>query len=148
MSSTKNKINPRTLILIDGYVRLIDNIKQIVPSSIIDIIIKFYNASSKIIFISDSGSWSGKPPIISIVDLDTNANYECKIKPLDIKNKPKSYQASSFGGILYCSDFPLPPVLQKLNTELNVNNLYDVIFVVQTGNYQTGAYIIDLTQHQ
>ena len=139
--STSSKVDTKTKYLIYGFVRIIDIKDQIIPSSILDLCINFYYLKFKFIYIEHK--YDTVPPIMSVVDLDGNKNYECKIDSIDTIQ----YKTHFNCGICYVSDFLLPQNELKYNynkNNLDPKQLYDFVFVAQCFNSQSNAYIIDL----
>ena len=143
LSSNKLQINPRTICLVYGYIRMIDIKDKIVPSSIMNLCVIFYYSKSRIIYIKQNQSYSSDPsPKISIADIDANKHYQCNIK-LQNKNESITYLCDSNCGVCYVKDFQLPSYVTDLNNNMKKNGLYDIIFVVQNYNKNCNAYIID-----
>ena len=77
-SNKFENVNIRTFYLISGYVRIVDIKWELIPLSIIKLVIKFYYSSSKIIYIY-SNHTTHQYASINIADLDQNKNYQCKV---------------------------------------------------------------------
>ena len=73
------KVNENTICLIYGYVRIIDITNQIIPNSIIGLLINFFYAVSKIAFIEENNDVY-KPPHIYITQLNSKVKYQCNVK--------------------------------------------------------------------
>ena len=64
--------------LVEGYIRMIDIKEQIIPSSIIKLVVIFYHYSCQIAYVY-SNHVQGKPASISIAKLHDNTNYQCNV---------------------------------------------------------------------
>ena len=118
---------------------------QIVPTSIINLLITFYSYSIEIIIIAHNDKLEGeKPRIICISELDTNKNCQFEVHLLnDSIRSGISYRSNANCGICYIQGFDLPQRIVSLNDAINKNYSYDVIFIAQHENAQCNAYIID-----
>ena len=132
--------------LVHGYVRMLDIKHQIIPISIINILIEFYYHISCIIYIQQNDDFDDAPPIICLAQLNENkSKYKCNIKLLNESTKNDiKYRTNTECGICYVTDFKLPQFIYKSNHHyLNKSNVYDIIFVSQDENDKCNAYIID-----
>ena len=143
LSQANNKhIDKRIEYVVFGYIRIIQiSIDQIIPLSIIELCIKFYLSTSKIIFIQSSE--------IYIAEFDENASiyYKTNIK----KFSSQKYNVKQ-SGLCYVENIDLPKQLtMKLRNDdtLNHYNLYDVIFSVGGQSHSTNfdVFIIDPKQY-
>ena len=139
-------VNIRTELLVFGYTQSLNIKNQIIPTSIIHLIITFYYSKSKLIYICNTTKH--KPPSISIAELDDNIRYKIDVKLLNDAITINEYSAHTMCGICYVNDFSLPQYVFAYNANLNRNKLYDVIFVNQSADYgSVNAYIIDSYDH-
>ena len=150
LSSTKFGSDIRIELVVCGYIRIIGIVKQIIPSSIINLCIKFYYSKSRIIFIKPP-QHQQPLPTINVYEVDTNKSYHGNIKLLNQSsnndNAINEYNVNLNCGVCYVKDFPLSHDVIESNENLNTKSLYDVIFAVQLNNCQFGGYIIDSTPH-
>ena len=140
-----NKVNIKTILLVCGYIRILEIQNHIIPTSIINLLIKFFHSSvSKIVAIVEVDEYGDEPPQICIADISSNKRYQCNVKVLDSSSKKVlQYQVKDEAGICYIEDFDLPSHVFEINSNLNPSNLYDVIFVVQRDDVICNGYIID-----
>eukprot|EP01084_Bolivina_argentea_P139331 245125_1 len=136
-----------TLYLIYGYVHGYIALLRI-PTSIIELIIKFYYSKSNIIYIETNYQQVQQPPLMRIVSLDDNKYSECNIQPLSKSNDqiPSQY-IESRTAICYVKDFEIPQhILSTHSDKLHENQSYDAMFTVGTnGGGDKGGiiYIFD-----
>ena len=71
------KVDMRTLDLINGYVKNLDIHNQVIPSTIIQLLVNFYYYFTNYLYSSY------QPPVIYVAELDKNKNYKCNVKLLD-----------------------------------------------------------------
>ena len=109
--SSANKVDVRIIHLVNGYVRILNITTQIIPRSIINLLIKFYQCRSKIIYIQHNSllNESNTPPIIAISELDKNKNYESHVYLINKSMKKDiKYNANRYCGICFVKDFKIP----------------------------------------
>ena len=138
-----SKVNIKTIFLIYGYVRIIDIENNIIPTSIINLLIKFYYAVSKIVAIVEDNNFEVEPPHIWIADINQDKSYQCKVKLLNNPSSIDHYYADTDCGICYIEDSVLPQCVFEMNNDLHPSNIYDVIFVAQQSSHICNGYIID-----
>ena len=140
----------RTEYLVFGYIRAIEIQNQIIPSSIINLCMKFYHMLLKIICLQNH---SNKPPIINIADLYNNKYFKFnESQPLNESMRTKTFKTHKVdynSGICYIKNFKLPKYLiEQNNDKLSHKNVYDMIFL--GGGYGLSdcyGYIIDTAQY-
>ena len=74
--ANQQSVDLRTKYLLFGYIRDIGIENQIIPSTIINLCITFYNSKIRIMCFQEKYS---NPPIINMAELDTNAHFKCNI---------------------------------------------------------------------
>ena len=76
-------VDIKTIYLVYGYIRILEIEQHRIPSSIINLCVKFYHTILKLICLQKTNQ---KPPIINIADLDGNYYHKFnEITPLKIK---------------------------------------------------------------
>ena len=139
------KFNVKTIYLVSGYVRMLEIINNIIPASIINLLIKFYYCRSKIAYIVGLRHETiTQFPTIIIAQIYEKQHYQCNIKLLDKSQTNETYKAEYDCGICYVEDFPISKyLLQSHRLLVNTSNFSDVIFSVYADSKECGAYIID-----
>ena len=74
-TKTPNGIDIKTMLLVHGYIRVLDIKHQIIPTSIINLLIEFYYFVAKIIYIEQNDN-GHKLPTICISKLTQKQNYQ------------------------------------------------------------------------
>ena len=100
------KVNIKTIYLICGFIRMLKIKNRIIPSSIIDLLIKFYNSKFQIIYIAPESR--NEPPTVCLFESETHTNRQFKVHlpSKSIKNDIK-YLINEECGICYVTNLRL-----------------------------------------
>merc|ERR1712228_451 len=98
------------------------------PTEIIEMILKFYHLQQSIIHITVN-----RMPLIKIVSLDQPKYTECKLQPLFPSKKLQAQHIETRTNICYVKDFKIPKdIFTVCNSKLNENKSYDAMFTIGT----------------
>eukprot|EP01084_Bolivina_argentea_P208054 354851_1 len=141
MASKLNNVNIKIIHLVSGYIRLLNIVDQIIPSSITELCVQFYHSTVRILCLKHKKN-------ITLADLDTDKQFELIPKAISINFQNYPFIHTSCG-VCYIKDFKLPSHLlatsELLPDEFQINNTFDVIFTVggSGGIKKCNAYMID-----
>ena len=144
LSNKFEDVNVKTSYLIYGYIKLIE---IIIPTSIIELIIKFYYSKSIIIYLEQDDN-EYVTPQISISQLHNKHHYKCNIQPLSESNNNGIEQyMNRYNDICYVKDFEIPQhILSNNNDKLYKYNVDDLCckyytFVIVYNSIQNHTFL-------